>query len=128
MSITIHIDSELEQRLYQLSAKQGLEVEHFIEQLLKNEVQNSPTEEEELVAKISQGASEEKWKRFHELKKLRIAEKLSPVEHQELIAVYDEIEAVHADRMFHLVQLSKIKNVPVLQLMDEFDLKPRQDV
>ena len=51
MSITIHIGSELEQRLHQLSAKQGLEVEHFIEQLIKEEVQNSPTEEEELIEK-----------------------------------------------------------------------------
>jgi phage terminase large subunit-like protein len=86
------------------------------------------TEEEELLEKIQQGVAIEKWQKYHELKEKRIGETLTTTEYQELNAIYNAIEEANAERMLHLVQLSKLRNTPVRQLMEELGIKQSQNV
>lgn len=127
MSITLQLGLDLEKKLQKISTQKGIDLEQFVAQLLKEHLNNTPTEEEELLEKIQQGITIDKWHRYYELKEKRIAETLTSDEHQELIMIYDAIEKANAERMLHLVKLSKLKNVPVRVVMKELGIKKQSN-
>jgi hypothetical protein len=123
MSITINLSRQIEEKLKSITTQNGMALEDYIEQLIAENIEESVSKEDELLLKINQGISTEKWKRFHELKGKRQAETLTEAEHQELIKVYSEIEEVHAQRLLYLVELAELKNVDIHDLMDELGIK-----
>lgn len=128
MSITLQLGLETEQQLRKFSTQKGVDLEQFVAELIKEHLDTRLTEEEELLEKIQQGVAIEKWQKYHELKEKRIGETLTTTEYQELNVIYNAIEEANAERMLHLVQLSKLRNTPVRQLMEELGIKQSQNV
>lgn len=62
--------------------------------------------------------------RYRKLIALRRAEHLTPIQHSELIQLGDTIEAFHLQRMTKLVELAKLRDVSLTQLMQELDIHP----
>jgi hypothetical protein len=128
MSITLQLGLETEQKLRKFSTQKGLNLEQFVAELIKEHLDTRLTEEEELLEKIQQGIAIEKWQKYHELKEKRIAETLTTEEYQELNSIYNAIEEANAERMLYLVQLSKLRNIPVRQLMEDLGIKQPKNV
>jgi nucleotidyltransferase/DNA polymerase involved in DNA repair len=128
MSITLQLGLETEQKLRKFSTQKGLDLEQFVAELIKEHLDTRLTEEEELLEKIQQGIAIEKWQKYHELKEKRIAETLTTEEYQELNSIYNAIEEANAERMLYLVQLSKLRNIPVRQLMEDLGIKQPKNV
>lgn len=128
MSITLQLGLDIEQKLQKITTEKGVNLEEFLAELITEHIENTPTEEEELLEKIQQGVTIDKWHRYYELKEKRISETLNQNEHQELIVIYNAIETANAERMIHLVQLSKLRNIPVRQLMEDLGIKTKSNV
>lgn len=80
--------------------------------------------ESDLLQKIGLGIPVATWKRYNYLKDLRDREQLGLEEHAELIRISDQIEEVNTERMKYLVELAKLRNVPLRELMETLGIKP----
>jgi hypothetical protein len=124
MTLTVQMPSELESRLRDEAARQGLDASAFIlrtlEQRLRSsqpDVQALTTRETELLEQINTGIAEDRWQRYRELVRRRDAEALAAGEHGELLSLSDEIEQGNARRMGFLAELADLKGVPLATLM-----------
>jgi hypothetical protein len=66
--------------------------------------------------------SDDKKARMRELKRLRDAEQLSSEGYAELAAIIDELEQQHAERMFALAELAKVRGVTLETAMKQVGL------
>lgn len=80
-------------------------------------------EEADLLQKINQGLSPDAWQRYDSLNEKLHEETISPEEHQEFLKLVDQIEMADAERLFHLIELSRIRRVSVDALMDQLGLR-----
>jgi hypothetical protein len=92
------------------------------EQILLNHKLGVPAEIE-LLQGIYQGVPLEIQQRYDELREKLHTETLSPDEHQELIELTDVMEQYNVDRLEKLIQLTKIRNVSLDELMQQLNLK-----
>jgi len=84
-----------------------------------------PTRAEvELLRKIHEGLGPETWDRYRELVARRRAEKLTPEEHAELIALSDRIEEANARRIGYVAELADLRKTTLPELMDELGIAP----
>jgi hypothetical protein len=81
-------------------------------------------DESELLLKINQGISPDMQTRFDRLVAKRQAETLTPEEHRELLALTRQIEAMDAERMACLADLSRIRGMSLENLMNELGIEP----
>ena len=104
------------------------DLEHLVSQLLLLQAQRRapvlPAEEAALFLKINNGMSSETRKRYLELIKKRRAESLSPGEHAELLQLSDVSEELQVERLEALIELSKLRGVPLRELMHSLGIKP----
>jgi len=128
MSITIDITPQLATKLKELVVKKGLDLDHFVNELLEKQLQSISSKEDELLLKINLGISEEKWTTYYKLIEKRKAETLTSIEHQQLIGISNEIEIANAERMKHLVELSQLRGVGLQILMNDLGIKPNNHV
>jgi hypothetical protein len=121
MSILIRIPSELEQALIDRAKVAGMDVQHYVEHIIKEDTKLdvASATEDELLKKVNLGIAQEKWERYHTLRSKREEETLSSTEHAELISISDEIEEANARRMPYLLQLAKLKNRSLEELIRE---------
>lgn len=84
-----------------------------------------PADEATLLQKINQGLPDDLQNRFDELVTRRRAETLTPNEHTELLALTERIEQMDARRLGHLVELSRLRKMPLKQLIEQLGLRPR---
>lgn len=80
-------------------------------------------QESDLLQKINQGLSAEAWQRYDSLNEKLHEETISPEEHQEFLKLVEQIEMADAERLFHLIELSRIRGVSVDALMDQLGLR-----
>jgi hypothetical protein len=80
-------------------------------------------QESDLLQKINQGLSAEAWQRYDSLNEKLHEETISPEEHQEFLKLVEQIEMADAERLFHLIELSRIRRVSVDALMDQLGLR-----
>ncbi|MCB9291284.1 MAG: hypothetical protein H6560_28515 [Lewinellaceae bacterium] len=130
MSITIQIPPDLEERLRESAAEAGMDIDQYVIEILKGKVKPGPSKEltlqekeRSLLQKINLGIPVATWKRYNYLKSLRDKEQLDPEEHAELIRISDQIEEANAERMRNLVELSKLKQISLKELMDSLGIK-----
>jgi len=73
------------------------------------------------INEISEGLSDDFWRRYNELVAKRRKETLTPdgPEHQELMRLTNELECRHAERLARLVLLAKLRNTSVVKLLDK---------
>jgi hypothetical protein len=82
------------------------------------------TQETELISRINRGLSEELSKRYGRLRQRLKKKLLTADEHQELLELTREAESRDADRAAALLELAKMRNVPVRILMKQMGIKP----
>ncbi len=81
-----------------------------------------PKTEVELLQKISQRLPPEVRKRYDELNAKLHEETITPEEHQELLQLVDRVELADAERLQHLIELARIRNVSVDTLMNQLEM------
>lgn len=84
-------------------------------------------DETTLLHQVNQGLPEVIQVRFQELKEQRDAATLTPSEHDELLAIIDQIEARDVERLQALTELAQLRNMSVRQLMQQLSLLPRNN-
>lgn len=123
MSITIHLSNQIEEKLKSITTQNGLDLEVYLEQLITENVEKRLSKEDDLLLKINQGVSIEKWQRFYVLKEKKESQTLTEIEHQEIISIYSEIENIHAQRMLYLVELANLRGTNLRSLMTQLGIK-----
>jgi hypothetical protein len=131
MALTIKLPYNIEQKLKHDAQQMGLSLDVYLLQLLyksafskKKREKTKTISESELLKKINLDISEKEWETYRNLIKLRQAEKLNTLQHEELILLGDKIEQANAQRMHYLVALAKLKNVSLNTLMEDLGIFP----
>jgi hypothetical protein len=83
-----------------------------------------PSEETSLLLQINQGIPTDLHQRYHHLTEKRDAETLTNDEYEELLQLSDRIELLTAQRVEALVNLATVRQVPLLQLMNDLGIQP----
>ena len=81
-----------------------------------------PQAEAELLQEINQGLPAGFQARYTELIQKRQAERLTPSEHEELLGLTEQVEAMNVQRVAHLVKLAQLQGVALPKLMDDLGL------
>ncbi len=133
MPLTIDITHELESRIRQRAAQQGLDVTEYVSRTLQehlrgaeiSETRNLSAEESRLLQEINVGLPDETWHRYRDLIQKRRAEALTASEQAELIAISDQIEELDARRAERLVELARTRKTSLAALMEQLGIKAR---
>lgn len=80
-------------------------------------------EESELLVQINQGVPSDLHRRYRALAEKRDAETLTETEYQELLAFSDRIEILAAQRVEALAKLAQLRQVSLLQVMDDLGIE-----
>lgn len=123
---TIEIESEqLLNAALQMSRE---ELEEFLAKLFATKAREyAPVlsqKETELFLKINQGLPHSTQQRLNELIRKRKAETITPEEMKELKQLTDQIEKSDAERLNVLIELAKLRNIPLRKLIKQLGLKP----
>jgi len=127
---TIQIEANLSSEQLLNAARQmpRRELYHFVEQVLFLRAQRErgtiPVAESELLLKINQPVPADVQQRYDELIARRDARTLTPEEHQELLRLTDQVELLEAERMKHLIELAKLRQVSLDEIMRQLGLPP----
>ena len=81
-----------------------------------------PLGEAELLQQINQGLSAEQQKRHEQLIEKRLAETLTPAEHQELMRLNQLVEQLNVTRVKSLISLAQLRRITLPQLMTELGI------
>jgi hypothetical protein len=81
------------------------------------------SQEASLLLQINQGIPTDLHQHYHRLIEKRDTETLTPAEYEELLHLSDRIELLTAQRADALVKLSTLRQVPLLQLMDDLGIQ-----
>jgi hypothetical protein len=82
-----------------------------------------PTQEASLLIQINQGIPMDLYQQYQTLAEKRDAETLTDQEYQTLLQLSDRIEQLTAHRLEALVNLATLRQVPLLQLMDDLGIQ-----
>ena len=134
MTLTLELAPELAAALRAMAHEAGLEPDRYIARALQDHVerhQNEPPhltrEETLLLQRINQGLPAETWRRYHELVAKRRAETLTAEEHQELMALTNEVELWNARRIELVAELARLKRVSLPAMMEQLGLTAPSD-
>jgi hypothetical protein len=83
-----------------------------------------PKRETELLLKINQSVPSDIQARYNELIAKRQSEKLTSVEHRELLRLTNKIEKLEARRMEWMAQLARLRKTSLNALMKELGIQP----
>jgi hypothetical protein len=128
-TLQIDLDEQTLKRLRQISRREKRALGDVAAHLLADAVRAvrlRPAEdaaEAALLRQINTGWAAERWQRYHALVAQRRAGCLSPEEHRELIALTDEREIAHAQRLEHLIALATLRQTPLDALMEQLGLQ-----
>jgi hypothetical protein len=86
-----------------------------------------PLAEADLLQRINQGLPAEQHDRYQELITKRQAKSLTPTEISELLQLTDQSELLEADRAAALVELARLRQVSVDDLIRDLGLRPSPD-
>jgi uncharacterized protein (DUF1778 family) len=81
-------------------------------------------EESVLFRKINSGLPPEVRQRYRELIEKRRAESLTQAEYDDLVELTNRSEQKQAERLEALIELAKIRNITLPELMDKLGIKP----
>jgi hypothetical protein len=131
--MTIDITHELESRIRQRAAEQGVDVTEYINRTLQEhlrgteiaETRHLSGEESRLLREINRGLPESTWHRYRELIEKRQADSLETPEQAELIAISDQIEELDARRAERLMELARLRNISLEALLEQLGIKAR---
>jgi hypothetical protein len=109
----------------------GRELDEFVAEVLAIRARRHsrclPLGEADLLARINQGLPAEQHDRYQELIARRQAQSLTPSEISELLQLTDQAELLEADRAAALVELARLRQVSVDDLIRDLGLRPLSD-
>jgi len=115
MELTILLEPEIETRLRDEAAREGLTLEQLISQRLQ---------EAELLWRIRTVAPESETRQLHRLLRQRRAGRLTEAGQPQLQTLLDEREQNGAQRLIDLAQLAHLRSISVHQLMEHLGIRP----
>lgn len=127
MTMTIDLTPELETRLRDEAAKEGMDPNRFILNAVEERLhqkrleQNVPylsKAESELMLKINAGLPVETWRQYHALIAKRNVGTLTNEEQQTLVGLVDQVEIAHARRLGYLLELANLRGTTLDAVMD----------
>src|SRR3972149_4076399 len=120
MNITVDITADLESRLLQEAAKQGIDPGQFIVHAVRARLQGQDAtapcldaEQSRLLEDINRGLSQPQWSRYYALVAKRQTDALTEDEYAELTATSNRIEELNAHRMERLGGVDRFRGGPV---------------
>lgn len=127
---TIHIEADLSSDQL-LSAAQQLprrEFDQFVTRVLSLRAERGapvlPAAESDLLLKVNHPVPDDLQHRYDELLARRDARTLTSEEHEELLALTDQVELLEAERMQHLIELAQLRRITLDELMNQLGLQP----
>ena len=131
MTLTINLKSALESRLRGEAARSGVEPDVYVVQTLEQRLGEGPpgqprlpAAESELLLKINSGPPGLDWGRYHALLARNRDETITPAEHKELVAMIHTVEKTNAERIVHLIELSRLRGVSLDSVMKSLNISP----
>ncbi len=131
MTINLDLPADFEAALREAAQQANLEPDVYILQTLREHLQHVqqqpphlPKAEADLLQQINLGLSAETWQRYHALVAKRRAKTLTDEEQQALIALSDHLEAANARRMAALVELARLRQTSLAQVMKDLGIQP----
>jgi hypothetical protein len=127
-SITIskQVNSKLDDILVGIAELETPVLEDFMQRLghliARRKVKSLPEREAELLAKINKAIPVKQQKMYESLLKKNREETITPLEHEELLTLIEKIEVKNAERLGHLFELSRLREVPLNDLMKQLHL------
>ena len=91
--------------------------------LLAERVSLEPEEEKKLHS-FASAIDAEKRSRFRRLQRKLAAECLTPTEHQELIALTDEVEMINVTRLEFLAEIGKRHHLSLAEIVRQLHISP----
>jgi hypothetical protein len=129
MTLKLEITPELEAELRETAERAGLPPDRYVLGLVQERLAPSspgPTglgsAQSALLERIGEGLPQETWVRYHALKEVRDAGKLTAAEHAELIRLVNEVEIWNARRLEAVAELAKLRGVRFPDLVKELGL------
>lgn len=131
MSLTIELPISVERALRKQAEQQGVAIENYISDLLSSiptdnfsEQPKEPTEIQ-LLEKIQLNVAPQDLEEYYRLSALFKSGQITDAEHEKLLALNDLIEIAHADRIKYVIELAKLRNQPLEDVVLELGLKRR---
>jgi hypothetical protein len=125
--LQLELDIETEKRLKHLSQQEGGDIGEIALRLLAQAARSARPVQEiaeaELLQKINEGWSPQRWERYHTLTAKRSAETLTDEEYAELVALTNEREIAHARRIKYLVELANLRHTSLDEVMDSLAIR-----
>ena len=126
IKITKQVDLGLDDILNGISELDTKELEKFMTKLghliARRKVPSFSEQESVLLMKINDAIPTTLQKRYGVLLSKNREETITPIEHQELRKIIDKIEIKNAERLEHLLELSRIRNVSLDEVMKQLHI------
>lgn len=125
---TILLDAQVspEALLKAVDQLSAADLERLFEQVLALRAHRNaralPAEESDLLRKVNRGFSHDLRERYDTLIARRRASTLTPGEHDELLRLTDQVEALEAERAESLAHLARLRGVPLAALLDSLGI------
>lgn len=117
-----------EQLLEAIGQLNQTELDEFVRQVItlraKRQAPSLSKTETELLQRINQGIPARVKKRAEVLIAKRQKETLTAQEHAELIQLTEQIEELEAERVTHLAELARLRQVPLGELLTQLGIQP----
>jgi hypothetical protein len=129
MNITVDIGADLELRLVQAAAQQGVEPGQFIVNAMRDSLERQTSsatcldaDESRLLEEINRGLSPADWSRYYALVAKRQADALTDQEFEELTSLSNHIEELNSHRMKHAAELARRRGTTLSDLLDQLGI------
>lgn len=125
MQITSQVSTD--ELLHSVASLPAAELEQFVARVLalraRLKAPSIPEQEAKLLGRINAGLSATQQQRFATLDHKRQEETLTDREHQELLALTDQMEQQNVERMQSLSKLALLRQVPLTTLMRNLGIR-----
>ncbi len=130
MTLVIDLTPEIEAKLREEAAKEGLDPDRYVLHTLterwgqthQTTPPHLPGSESELLQRINEGLPVETWRQYHALLAMRDAGTLTEDDRRVLLSLINKIEIAHARRMGFLVELANLRGTTLDELMDSLGI------
>jgi len=127
VQVVSEINLDLDQVLNGVSQLDTLTLEEFLQQvsrlLAHRKAPSLPQREVELLQQISQHPTPKIRSRYDELNTKLHQGIITEDEHQEFLALVDQIELADAKRLQHLIELAQLRSLSLDALMEQLGLR-----
>ncbi len=124
MSVTITLPEDLEHRVIEDAARQGLPVEELVNRELRNLWPPQELSESKLLMEINDGFPSAFWERYKTLRALLDEHTLTGSDHDEFLKMVNLVEQKQATRLEALAQLAKLRGVTLSTIIRTLGLEP----